>query len=242
MCGRFVSPDEAAIERTWRIVRRDGDPLRRSFNVRPTAAVPILRPATGSGTLELAAARWGLIPHWWGNARPPNFTFNARLEEAPSKPMWRDALRRARCLIPAEGWYEWRERGRLIGAARGKEYRQPYYIRRRDGRLFAFAGLLSRWTAPGSAEVVLTCTILTTAAEGPLAAIHDRMPVVVADELHAAWLDPALREGEKAAELARSRVPLEEFEYYPVGTRVNDGRADGPELIEPVAADDSERR
>lgn len=239
MCGRFVSPDEAAIERAWHIGRRDSNPFRRSFNVRPAAIIPLLRLDAGTGALELVTARWGLVPHWWKDAKPPGFTFNARIEEAPSKTMWRDALRCARCLVPAEGWYEWREREPPAGTAKGKRCKQPYYIRRRDGRLLAFAGLLSRWAAPGSQRPMLTCSILTTAAEGALAAIHDRMPVVLADEAHAAWLDPGLKDGEKAAELARSRAPLEEIECYPVSARVSDGRADGPELIEPIATDES---
>jgi putative SOS response-associated peptidase YedK len=234
MCGRFVSPDEAAIERAWHIGRHNNDPFRRSFNVQPASIIPLLKLDLESGELELATARWGLIPHWWKDAKPPNFTFNARVEEAPSKPMWRDALRRARCLVPAEGWYEWREHERSIGAAKGKRYKQPYYIRRRDGRLLCFAGLLSRWAAPGADEPMLTCSILTTAASGPLTAIYDRMPVVLADETHAAWLAPALKDGERAVELARSRAPAEALEHYPVSTLVNNGRADSPELIEPA--------
>jgi putative SOS response-associated peptidase YedK len=118
MCGRYVSPDEAAIEREWRVGRRNSNPFPRRFNVSPTATVPIQRMSGRSREVELAAARWGFVPLWWKEARPPRTSFNARLEAAASKPMWRDAFRRARCLVPAEGWYEWQERERVDQPAR----------------------------------------------------------------------------------------------------------------------------
>lgn len=98
----------------------------RRFNVAPTTTVPILRMSGRSREVELAAARWGFVPHWWKEAKPPKTSFNARLEEAASKPMWRDALRRSRCLIPAEGWYEWQNASALI--------RRPAKCRRSSSR------------------------------------------------------------------------------------------------------------
>src|SRR5450631_4205517 len=110
MCGRYVSPDEAAIERFWEINRRSNtDPFRRRFNVAPTTTVPIIRRAE-DGAHELCEARWGLIPHWWKQEKPPALTFNARSEEAAVKPTWRNSYRHLRCLMPALGWYEWNER------------------------------------------------------------------------------------------------------------------------------------
>ena len=235
MCGRYVSPDEAAIEREWRIGRHNINPFTRRFNVQPTSIIPIIRLYRESGDLELVTARWGLVPHWWKDAKPPNFTFNARLEEAASKPMWRDAIRRARCLIPAEGWYEWQERERAgAGAAKARRYKQPYFIHRRDGRPLCFAGLMSLWSPAGGGEPLLSCSILTTSASGHLSAVHDRMPVTLPDETHAAWLDRELKDGAKAADLIQLRVPVGELEHYPVSTLVNNGRADGPELIQPA--------
>ena len=109
MCGRFVSPEERALERAFNLGRRDNpNPFPRRFNVCPTDTIPFLRMPSSSDQLELATARWGLVPHWWKEAKPPRASFNARLEEAADKPMWRDAFARARCLVPAEGWYEWR--------------------------------------------------------------------------------------------------------------------------------------
>jgi len=212
MCGRYVSPEQASIERAWRIDRTNGNPFPRRFNVQPTTAVPVLMIEDGARTL--AAARWGLIPHWWKQDKPPAHSINARLEEAARKPMWRDPLRRMRCLMPAEGWYEWQARA---GA------RQPHYIRRGDGRPVCFAGLLSAWQGQ------LSCALLTRPAAGPVAEVHDRMPVVLADYAHDGWLDPALAD---ATAFARANALCAEFVHYPVSKRVNSARNEGPELIE----------
>jgi len=186
----------------------------RRFNVQPTTEVPLL--LLDSGELALAAARWGLIPHWWKQEKPPTFTINARLEEAAGKPMRRDPMRRSRCLLPAEGWYEWQE------VAGGK---QPYYLHRTDGSPFCFAGLMSTW------QDQLTCAILTKVAEGSIAGVHDRMPVVLPDEAHAGWLDPGLKD---ATEFAREHAQSREFTHYAVSERVNNARNEGPDLIGPA--------
>jgi putative SOS response-associated peptidase YedK len=214
MCGRYVSPDQASIERAWQIRRSSGLDLPRRFNVQPNTDVPLL--LHDSGELVLVAARWGLIPHWWKQDKPPTFTINARLEEAAGKPMWRDPMRRSRCLLPAEGWYEWRE------IAGGK---QPFHIRRQDGRPFCFAALMSSWNGQ------LSCAILTTVAAGPVAEVHDRMPVVLPDEAHAGWVDAELND---ATAFARERALSQEFTHYAVSKRVNNARNEGPELIEPA--------
>ena len=214
MCGRYVSPDQASIERAWQIRRSSGMDFPRRFNVQPTAEVPLL--LLDSGELALAAARWGLIPHWWKQVKPPTFTINARLEEAAGKPMWRDPMRSSRCLLPAEGWYEWQE------VAGGK---QPYYLHRTDGSPFCFAGLMSTWRDQ------LSCAILTKVAEGSIAGVHDRMPVVLPDEAHAGWLDPGLKD---ATEFAREHAQSREFTHYAVSKRVNNARNEGADLIEPA--------
>jgi len=237
MCGRYVSPDEAAIERTWHIGRRNNAPLVRRFNVAPAAIVPVLALDRESGALELATARWGLVPHWWKNARPPHFSFNARIEEVAEKPMWRDALRCSRCLVPAEGWYEWREPDASVPSnAKSRRHKQPYFVRRRDRRLLAFAGLLSRWTNPQTGELLLTCSILTTAAKGALAAIHDRMPVVCPEAISSAWLDPAASGRAETRQLLATQNRVEQLECYAVSSRVNDARLDDSELIAPLPA------
>jgi len=216
MCGRYVSPDQSAIERAWKIDRTRSNPFPRRFNVAPATDVAILRGEDGARVLD--AARWGLIPHWWKKDAPPTHTINARLEEAAGKPMWRDPLRRSRCLLPAEGWYEWR------ALAGGK---QPHYLRRADGRPFCFAGLVAaygdRWT----------CALLTRAADGPAAEVHDRMPVVLPDAAMDAWLDPGL---EDATRFAREHALTREFMHYAVSKRVNNARNEGADLIEPLAS------
>jgi putative SOS response-associated peptidase YedK len=233
MCGRYVSPEQAAIERAWRVGRASGHLPAGRFNVAPTDPVPLL--SLEHGILTLGTARWGLIPHWWKQAKPPQLSFNARLEEAAGKPMWRDPMRFGRCLVPAAGWYEWRvieqtdpQTGEIVQA------KQPHYIRRQDGNLFCFAGLMSLRSVTGTAEQPLTCALLTTAAAGPLAGVHDRMPVVLPDEVHDRWLDRTLKDPARASELARESQRPDAFIHFAVRKLVNSTRNDGPELIEPM--------
>jgi putative SOS response-associated peptidase YedK len=233
MCGRYVHPDSAAIERAWNVGRASGDPFGRRYNVLPTTNVPILRTASGTNELELVMARWGFIPHWWKAQRPPQSTINARSEEAAAKPMWRDAYRRARCLVPAEGWYEWRELERIDRATgEVKRYKQPYFMRREDGAPFCFAGLLATWRAPEADAPVLSCAILTRAAGGRIAELHDRMPVVLPAAAQGEWLDASLIDAARVAAIVAGAAT--EFGYVPVSTAINGRGAEGPKLIEPV--------
>lgn len=184
MCGRYVTPDEAALERFWTLDRRHWNPLAPSANVAPSDAVPIIRRAR-DGASELVAARWGLVPHWWNQATLPSRTFNARSEEVASKPMWRASYRHARCLMPAFGWYEWQALQPVPGRRRGAK--QPYYIESETSRVIAFAGLMALWHTPDG-ERLLSCAVLTTRAAPALVHIHERMPVVLAPHSFAAWL------------------------------------------------------
>jgi len=234
MCGRYVHPDDAAIEREWHVGRDAGDPFARQFNVAPTATVPLLRREPGSEVLVLTGARWGLIPFWWQQAAPPKFTINARAEEAADKPMWRHAWRHARCLIPAEGWYEWRARERVNReTGEVKAYKQPYYIHRADNRPFCFAGLMATRRAPESDAETLSCAILTRPAAGPAAEIHDRMPVVLPARVFAEWCDPSVDDAARVRTLVAECAETG-FAFHPVSTKVNSARSAGPELIEPV--------
>jgi len=228
MCGRFVSPDEAAIERAWHVGRESNAPFARRYNVAPTAVIPVLHLDSRAGRLALVAARWGLIPHWWKESKPPGFSFNARIEEAASKPMWRDACRGARCLVPAEGWYEWKERAHDAG---GRRLKQQYFIRPRDRRPFCFAGVMARWVDRASGESVTSCAVLTTAAAGPLARLHERMPVILPIEAYAHWLDPDNPDLDALAALLEP-APDDRMQIYPVGMRVNNVMNDEPALIE----------
>jgi putative SOS response-associated peptidase YedK len=235
VCGRYVSPEEAAIERAFHLGRRSGTPFKRRFNVFPTDTIAFLRLPSNSDELELAAGRWGFVPHWWKDAKPPKTSFNARLEEAAEKPMWRDAWARTRCLVPAEGWYEWQAIERADPAT-GEitQAKQPHFIRRADGGLFCFAGLASWWKNPKTGEPLASCAVLTAAAAGSLAGIHERAPVVLPESAHGPWLDRKLTDPAQAKALADARVPSEEFVHWRVRLLVNNAKADGPELIEPL--------
>src|SRR5712691_4685505 len=166
MCGRFASPEGKAIARFWHIGRHSNpNPFARRFNVFPTDTIAFIRRPSNSSELELAAGRWGLVPHWWKEAKPPKTSFIARVEEAAGKPMLRDAWSRARCLIPAEGWYEWQAVERVDPATGEiKRAKQPHFIRRADGALFGFAGLMSYRKDPKTGAALRSCAIVTTQA------------------------------------------------------------------------------
>lgn len=237
MCGRYVTPDEAAIERYWNLGHHDNNnPFRELYNVAPTMRVPILRWSTDSDSLELAGARWSFIPHWWKQPKPPAMTINARSEEAAIKPMWRDAYKhgKAHILMPALAYYEWKEQERL-DAVTGEvtTYKQPYCLYRPNHEPFCFAALASWWQPPDKSEPVLTCALLTQAASPSIMPVHDRMPVILPVEQFEAWTNPALNTAQASAEILKTA--LSEFKWHPVSTRVNNARTEGAELMQPVA-------
>ena len=227
MCGRFVSREQAAIEREYHIKVRN--PFERIYNAAPSMLLPVIRPepgaagGAGGGEREALSMRWGLIPGWWSQPTLPTATINARSEEAATKPMWRGPVRHNRCLVPALGWYEWRVT---------PEGKAPFFIHAPALVGLCFAGLWSEWKDPAG-QPQLSFAILTRAASAPLKAIHDRMPVVLPqaawDEWLVAW--PADHATRLAAQVANS---LEDFEYYPVDRYVNAPRNQGERCIERV--------
>lgn len=220
MCGRFVSREQAAIEREYNIKVRN--PFERVYNAAPTMQLPVIRALAGER--EALSMRWGLIPGWWSRPALPTATINARSEEAANKPMWRSAVRHTRCLIPALGWYEWR---------RASEVKVPYFIHAAELAGFCFGGLWSNWKDPQGATQS-SFAILTRAASPALAALHQRMPVVLPltawDDWLADW--PKDHSARLAAQVADSRT---DFEYYPVSRYLNSPRAQGERCIEPAA-------
>ncbi|MGH8551389.1 MAG: SOS response-associated peptidase [Methylococcales bacterium] len=170
-----------------------------------------------------------MIPSWWKKETPPSPTFNARSEEASQKPMWRHSLHTMRCLMPARGWYEWNENEPVHGES-GRKVKQPYSIFCPDAEVIAFAGLWSFWERPGTASVV-SCALLTKDAAPRIAAIHHRMPVVLKPEQYDRWVDPSITAAGIEGLVAGAR---EDFEGYPISTRVNNTRNDYPELLEKV--------
>jgi putative SOS response-associated peptidase YedK len=236
MCGRYVTPTMAEMERFWALTNAQiHNPLEQRFNVAPTTFVPIIYQAPRG--IEQDSARWGLIPVWWDKPTPPPFTFNTRIEEASNKPMWRAVLRSTRCLVPAVGWYEWKE-SEGIDPATGeiKKVKQPYFIHLRARRMFAFAGLMSSWrlrVGNGEQKVISTCSILTRAAVSPAAEVHDRMPIILPQPAHAAWLDRDQEDAGKVLAMARD-VAVTDVEFFTVSTRVNHSTNEGPELLTPL--------
>ena len=231
MCGRYVVPGENAIEEYWATsFRCGGGRFLPRHNVAPTTQVPMVVRAP-DGPRELRMARWGLIPDWWKKDKPPALSFNARAEEVEQKPMWKTAYRTRRCLMPAQGWYEWNENEPVVGAS-GRKTNQPYYISCPREKCVAFAGLWSLWEGAGAGEEpILSCALLSKAAAPSIAHIHPRMPVVLRPEDAGAWLDPVTPVSECIRLVAEAR---QDMEGYPVSSRVNHVREDDPALMEKV--------
>lgn len=194
------------------------------YNIAPTQAVPVIRRDYRGPTLQASLLRWGLIPSWATEPTIGVRTINARSETAATKPSFREPLQKRRCLIPADGFYEWKREGRR---------KQPFCFEVDGGAVFAFAGLWDRWRGPDG-HAVETCTILTTTPNELLADVHDRMPVILAPEHHGPWLDPSMQEAAIAVGLLRP-FDSKPMRRYPVSTRVNLVAHDDPECSAPVA-------
>jgi putative SOS response-associated peptidase YedK len=186
------------------------------YNVAPTQDVPAVRPAKAGGR-ELAMLRWGLIPAWAKDEDIGARLINARGETAAELPSFRAAFRRRRCLVAADGFYEWRKAG--------KGPKQPFLVELADGRPFAFAGLWERWDKAPDGRPLETCTIITTRANELLAPIHDRMPVILPPADYDAWLDVE-GTGVEAAKALLRPYPAAAMAAHPVSPRVNNARND----------------
>ena len=221
MCGRYASVISAE---QIRALFRTANPTVNhppSWNVAPSQAAMVVRRHPASGERHLDLLRWGLVPHFTADLKAARKPINARSETAATSPMFRDALASRRCLIPADAFYEWRT------VADGK---QPYAIARRDGAPLVFAGLWEGWRSPDG-EVLRTFAILTTAANGLMSSLHERMPVIVEEEDRATWL------GETDVDpVGLMRPPGEEvLNLWAVSRAVNNVRNDTPDLLDRVA-------
>jgi putative SOS response-associated peptidase YedK len=242
MCGRYVSvrSDDDILREFDAIEVGNDDAFEPDYNIAPTDPVRAivnrpLRDADGNPeptpTRQLRVLRWGLVPSWSKDTRGAARMINARVESVPDKPAFRRAYAKRRCLIPADGWYEWQ---RLNGP--DGPIKQPLYMHAEDDHLLAFAGLYEFWGERGS--TITTCAIITAPSTGRLAEVHDRMPLLVPRAGWARWLDPSV---EDPADLLRpwDEANDERLELRPVAPLVNKVDNDGPELIapaEPVAA------
>ncbi|MFE0328993.1 SOS response-associated peptidase [Streptomyces sp. NPDC058960] len=243
MCGRYVStrgPQD--LVRLFRVTDWDErDDLPPSWNVAPTDDVwaVLERAPRGSGAVrrQLRPLRWGLVPSWAKDPKIGARMINARMETVHEKPAFRLAFLRRRCLLPADGFYEWQQ---VPATGKGKARKQPYFISPQDGQVMALAGLYEFWRDPSAAEDDdsawwTTCTILTTEATDAAGRIHPRMPLAVDPGHQDAWLDPTHQDP------ARLRVLLNppadgRLDARPVSTAVNDVRNNGPQLLERAEA------
>jgi len=219
MCGRYATTrNDADLTLLFDAVDVT-EGLSPSWNVAPTDPVPLVRVSQRHDARVLDTARWGLVPPWATDLRGGARMINARAETVATSPAFAPSFERRRCLIPADGWYEW---------ARDGNRKQAFYLTPADGSVLAFAGLWSAW----GPEPVLTCSVLTTAALGGLARVHDRMPLILPSGRWAAWLAG----GGDGAELLRPMSPgeLEAIEVRAVGPAVGNVRNNGPELITPA--------
>lgn len=230
MCGRFTlrTPAAVLIEHFDLDVRGDRQlPLfEPRYNIAPTQDVLVVRADPADGHRTAAMLRWGLIPSWSESAKGGPPMINARAETLAQKPTFRNAVRRRRCLIPADGFYEWQQ---APGAGRGKK--QPFYIHRPDDGPFAFAGLWDAWTDASARLTIESCTIVTTDANAALRELHERMPVVLATCDYAMWLDPKV-EDPIAVQYLLAPCGEEELVAEPVGTHVNRVANDDSRCIE----------
>ncbi len=203
----------------------DGGELPPRYNIAPAQQVAIIRQHHDHPGRRLSSARWGLVPFW---SKDPNIGYkmiNARAETIAEKPAFREAFRTRRCLIPADGFYEWKKEGKT---------KQPFSFTMIDDSIFAFAGIWERWKDP-KGTIVETCSILTTAANALLADMHDRMPVIVSPEDYELWLDPGFKNPDGLIDILKPYDPRL-MKRYPVSTRVNLVKNDDPECAAEVKA------
>ena len=240
MCGRYAAARDAAEIAEWfEAEQLPAVELPHRYNVAPTNEVYIVRDE--DGTRSVATASWGLIPSWSKNASHASRMINARAETVASKPAYRSAFRKRRCLVPADGYYEWRAPTTNPSASR-KGVKQPFFIHAADGHQLAMAGIFEVWVDGASSAPVTSCSILTQESVGELATIHDRMPVLVPQSLWAQWLDPASVDPQELLEeiIEVDRRGIDELvTSYPVSTRVNKPGNEGPELITPTDSRDA---
>ena len=217
MCGRYtLYHDEDDLTSLLEVA---GFPAARRYNVAPTQVVPWVRERS-DGERDVMTGRWGLVPHWVDDpARFRASLFNARSETAAEKPSFRDAIRRARCVVPASGFFEWRREG---------DRKQPYHVVRSDGAPLLLAGLYSE-RADGNSVTVLTC-----APNQVMAELHERMPVVLGATELARWLDPGQSDPAAVTDLL-APCPDAWLRYYPVDPRVGNARLDDPGLVQAVS-------
>ena len=223
MCGRFTlkTPEKALVEAFELFEVPELEPR---YNIAPSQKVPVVRVSKTAGQRELWMLRWGLIPAWADDPSIGSRMINARAETASTKPAFRSAFRHRRCLVVADGFYEWQKRK--------QRKKQPFYIRMRDERPFAFAGLWECWEAPDRSSIE-SCTILTTEANELIQPLHSRMPVVLHPSDYSLWVDPDTNDPRLLQPLLCPYLP-DQMTAFPVSTQVNNPSNDEPTCVEPL--------
>lgn len=222
MCGRFrLGKGREALKKFFGAYNDvEWEPR---YNLAPTQDIPVVRQDAREPKRALSLMRWGLIPNWSKDASAAARMINARSESVADLPAFRDALRSRRCLVPADGFYEWRKAGKT---------REPYCFALPDNDIFVFAGLWDRWRSP-EGRVIETCSILTTSANDLVRDVHDRMPVILPPDAYDLWLDPGFQKRDGILELLKP-IPASSMKKFPVSSRVNDVNNDDAECAAPV--------
>ncbi|MBW2484724.1 MAG: SOS response-associated peptidase [Deltaproteobacteria bacterium] len=221
MCGRF------ALKTPPRSIQQHFDipetiDLSPSYNIAPSQDIVVIRHLSGKDYRQLDMLRWGLIPGWAKDMKISYRMINARAETLAQKPSFRAAFKKRRCLIAADGFYEWRHLGKT---------KQPYFVHMKNGAVFGFAGLWESWTSPGG-SIVESCTIITTSANDLVRKIHDRMPVILHPQKYAAWLNQ--ESWENSLQPLLVPYPASEMESYRVSSEVNNPKNNIPACLQPL--------
>ena len=221
MCGRFtLHTPESQIREAFNLEHTEPLGLKPRYNIAPSQEIPIIRD-TDTGQ-EMVMARWGLVPHWSKESKSKYSTINARIESITEKPTYRSSFQRKRCLIPADGFYEWKQ-------VNGNKV--PHHIRMRDGSVFAFAGLWDRWE--GNDDSIESCTIIVMPSNEVMKPIHERMPAIIAPAHYDLWLDTRITDKEEIMQYLTSALSSQ-LTAYPVSTWVNVPKHDDERCIQPA--------
>ncbi|PYZ91687.1 hypothetical protein CR194_18850 [Salipaludibacillus keqinensis] len=225
MCGRFTLTTADELEERFGIISAYlPEQIETSFNIAPSQ--PVLSVIHDGKNKRMGHLRWGLIPRWAKDEKIGHKLMNARAETLAEKPSFKKPFQTQRCLIIADGFYEWKKRD-------GGKGKQPYRIHLKDEKYFAFAGLWEKWTPP-TGEAVFSCTIITTEANELMNEIHHRMPVIINPKDEVAWLDPMQSNTNELQHLLRP-YPAGDMQAYPVSSAVSSPKNNDPELIKPIS-------
>ena len=231
MCGRYVSVSSPTIlAERFHVEEVRTEPTEANYNVAPRADVPVVAESRGTRVLDLV--RWGLVPSWAKSLSIGDRMINARADRLLTSNAFKRAFERRRCIVPADGFYEWQ-------VVEGRRQKQPWFIRRRDGEPIAFAGLWEIWHDPelgDDAPRIRSFTIITTEPNHVMRPIHDRMPVILPESAWDSWLDADNRD---VGALSKLLVPAPDadFELWPVSTLVNKASENSPALLDPAPVD-----